>query len=51
MPSSLEQNIPVVCFFIDMWEAIIIGGPLEAFYTVSNPEEMGHKRHNRIAAV
>ena len=38
-------------FLFDMREATIIGGPLEAFYTVSNPEEMGHKRHYRIAAV
>ena len=38
-------------FLFDMREATIIGGPLEAFYTVSNPEEMGHMRHFRAAAV
>lgn len=38
-------------FLFDMREATIIGGPLEAFYTVSNPEEMGHMKHFRVAAV
>lgn len=50
--NAVKLGVKHACslFLFDMREAPIIGGPLEAFYTVRNPEEMGHMKHFRVAA-